>query len=54
VLALVAGVVIGVFTVGIGFVIVVIAYAVVAHVTAPKVLLRVKGEQGSVTPMVTD
>jgi hypothetical protein len=54
VLALVAGVVIGVFTVGIGFVIVVIAYAVVARVTAPKVLLRVKGEQGSVTPMVTD
>ena len=54
ILAIVIGIVLGVFTVGIGFLIVVIAYAVVAHVTAPKVLLRIQGAQGSVAPMVTD
>jgi hypothetical protein len=54
IIAIVVGIVLGVFTVGIGFLVVVIAYAVIAHVTAPKVLLRIKGEQGSVAPMVTD
>jgi hypothetical protein len=54
ILAIVVGIVLGVFTVGIGFIVVVIAYAVIAHVTAPKVLLRIQGQQGSVAPMVTD
>jgi hypothetical protein len=54
ILAIIIGAVLAIPTLGIGFVVVVIAYAVVAHVTAPKVLLRIQGEQGSVTPMVTD
>lgn len=54
ILAIVVGIILGVFTVGIGFLVVVIAYAVIAHVTAPKVLLRIQGQQGSVAPMVTD
>jgi hypothetical protein len=53
-LAIVVGIFLGVFTVGIGFIVVVIAYAVIAHVTAPKVLLRVQGQQGSVAPMMTE
>ena len=54
ILAIFVGIFLGVFTVGIGFIIVVLAYAVIAHVTAPKVLLRVQGQQGSVAPMMTD
>jgi hypothetical protein len=54
ILAIVVGIVLGAFTVGIGFFVVVIAYAVIAHVTAPKVLLRVQGQQGSVAPMMTE
>jgi hypothetical protein len=54
VLALILGAVLGAFTVGIGFVIVVVAYAVVAHVTAPKVLLRIWGTSGGVEPMIAD
>jgi hypothetical protein len=54
IIAIVIGIVLGALTVGIGFIAVVIAYAVIAHVTAPKVLLRIQGRQGSVAPMVTD
>ena len=54
IIAIVIGAILAIPTVGIGFVVVVVAYAVIAHVTAPKVLLRIQGEQGSVTPMVTD
>jgi hypothetical protein len=54
IMALILGVIVGLFTVGIGFIVIVLAYAVVAHVTAPKLLLRIKDRQGSVNPIVVD
>ena len=54
IIALVVGIILGVFTVGIGFVIVVVGYLVFAHYTAPKVMLRIRGQQGSVMPSVAE
>jgi len=54
IVALILGIIIGVFTVGIGFFVIVVAYLVFAHYTAPKVLLRLQAQKGSVTPIIAE
>jgi len=54
IVAILLGIITGIFTVGIGFLVFVIGYLVFAHYTAPKVMLRIRGQQGSVAAIVAD
>lgn len=41
-------------TIGISLIIVPVAYLILAHYTAPKVMLRIQGQQGSVAAIVAE
>jgi hypothetical protein len=54
IVAIVVALIVAIPTLGIGTVIILVAYPIIAHKTASKVLLRVQGQQGSVAPIVTE
>ena len=54
IVAIVVALIVAIPTLGIGTVIILVAYPIIAHKTASKVLLRVQGQQGSVAPRVTE
>ena len=54
IIAIILAFVLAIPTVFISVLVVPVAYLIFAHYSAPKVMLRIQGAQGSVAPIVTD